>query len=94
VVDEVRALLAKNYAPDLPVMRAHGVPELAAYLRGEWDEAAAVARAQQVTRNYAKRQYTWFTHQLKEKYPDKVTIINDFGASLAAWDAVIGGTHA
>jgi tRNA dimethylallyltransferase len=90
VVDEVRALLAKGYATDLPVMRAHGVPEISAYLRGEWSEADAVARAQQVTRNYAKRQYTWFTHQLLEKYPDKVTIINDFGASPAAWAAVNG----
>jgi len=88
VVDEVRTLLAKGYPDDLPVMRAHGVPEITAYLRGEWSETAAVTRAQQVTRNYAKRQYTWFAHQLHEKYPNNVTLVHDFGASAAAWAAV------
>jgi tRNA dimethylallyltransferase len=62
-IGEVKALLARDLDPALPVMRAIGVPELAAYLRGEIDLAQATARAGQATRNYAKRQYTWFRRQ-------------------------------
>ncbi len=58
-VDEVEALLARNLDPRLPVMKAVGVAELAAYLRGETDLETATGRAQQATRRYAKRQYTW-----------------------------------
>jgi len=56
---EVEALLALGLDPGLPVMKAVGVPELAALLRGEIGEAEAVARAQQATRRYVKRQMTW-----------------------------------
>jgi tRNA dimethylallyltransferase len=62
-VEEVEALLARGLVPALPVMRAIGVPEIAGYLRGEWSGEEAVARGQQATRNYAKRQYTWFRRQ-------------------------------
>jgi len=62
-VDEVRALLSRKLDPDLPVMRAIGVREIAAYVRGESDRDEAVALGQQSTRQYAKRQYTWFKHQ-------------------------------
>lgn len=62
-LEEVTALLARNLPPGLPVMRAIGVPELASYLRGESDLASAVSAARQATRNYAKRQLTWFRHQ-------------------------------
>jgi tRNA dimethylallyltransferase len=58
-VDEVRALAARTLDPDLPAMKALGVPELAAHLRGECDLAAAGARAKQQSRRYAKRQLTW-----------------------------------
>jgi tRNA dimethylallyltransferase len=61
--DEVRALLARQLDPDLPVMRAIGVPELAAQLAGTASPAEALAAGQQATRRYAKRQYTWFRHQ-------------------------------
>jgi tRNA dimethylallyltransferase len=44
-------------------MRAIGVPELAAHLRGVISLADAIAAGQQATRRYAKRQYTWFAHQ-------------------------------
>ncbi len=60
---EVEALLALGLDPRLPVMKAVGVPELAALLRGEIGEAEAVARAQQATRRYAKRQMTWLRTQ-------------------------------
>ncbi len=62
-LDEARALLALNLPPELPLMRAHGVPELGAYLRGEISLAAAKARAVLATFQYTKRQMTWFRHQ-------------------------------
>jgi len=62
-VEEVRALLAKNLDSALPVMRAHGVPELGRYLRGELDLAAAARLAVLATYQYTKRQNTWFRHQ-------------------------------
>ncbi|WP_240325546.1 tRNA (adenosine(37)-N6)-dimethylallyltransferase MiaA [Sphingomonas mesophila] len=62
-ISEVEALLARGLDAELPVMRAIGVREIAAFLRGETDRAAMIAAGQQATRNYAKRQYTWFAHQ-------------------------------
>ena len=66
---EVKALLARNLDPALPVMRAIGVPELSAHLRGELALEQAVAAGQQATRRYAKRQYTWFAHQPSPDWP-------------------------
>ena len=62
-IAEVKALLSRDLDPNLPVMRAIGVPELAAHLRGEIGLADAIIAGQQATRRYAKRQYTWFAHQ-------------------------------
>ncbi len=62
-LDEVRDLLALRLDPGLPLMRALGVPELAAYLRDEIDLAAAVARANLATGQFIKRQATWFRGQ-------------------------------
>lgn len=62
-IEEVRALLARNLDPALPVMRAIGVPEIAAYLRSECSLEEAQTRGAQATRNYAKRQYTWLRNQ-------------------------------
>lgn len=60
---EVRALLALGLDPALPAMRAHGVPELSAHLRGELTLAEAARRAELVTGQYTKRQATWFRHK-------------------------------
>lgn len=68
-IDEVRALLARQLDPALPVMRAIGVPEIAAFLRGESTLAEAETVAAQATRNYAKRQYTWFRRQPPPEWP-------------------------
>lgn len=65
-LDELRGLLDRDLPSDLPAMRAVGVPELARHLRGEWTLEQAVDKAQQATRNYAKRQLTWLRHQLPE----------------------------
>jgi len=62
---EVRALAARGLDPALPIMRAHGVPGLFAHLRGECSLAEAVAKGQADTRAYAKRQVTWFRHQME-----------------------------
>ncbi|WP_374942498.1 tRNA (adenosine(37)-N6)-dimethylallyltransferase MiaA [Sphingomonas sp.] len=61
---EVAALLARTDVPaDAPIRRAIGVPELAAFVRGETDRETAAAAGALATRRYAKRQYTWFRHQ-------------------------------
>lgn len=62
--EEVAALLAQGLDPALPAMRAHGVPELAALLRGEIGEAEASRRAIANTLAYTRRQATWFRHQI------------------------------
>jgi tRNA dimethylallyltransferase len=63
-LDEVRALVALGLDPTLPAMKAVGVKELAAHLRGEIGLEEACAAARQATRNFAKRQRTWLRHQL------------------------------
>jgi tRNA dimethylallyltransferase len=63
-LDEARALAERGLDPALPVMRAHGAPALMAHLRGELSLEEAVARGQADTRAYAKRQFTWFRHQM------------------------------
>jgi tRNA dimethylallyltransferase len=62
-IDEVERLLARELDPDLPVMRAIGVPEIDAFLAGEISHEAMIAAGAQATRNYAKRQFTWFRRQ-------------------------------
>ncbi|MFN6981456.1 MAG: tRNA (adenosine(37)-N6)-dimethylallyltransferase MiaA [Brevundimonas sp.] len=62
-LDEVRALIARDLSPALPAMKAVGVRELAAYLTGEIGRDEAIDALKQATRNYAKRQLTWFRNQ-------------------------------
>ncbi|NPV20946.1 tRNA (adenosine(37)-N6)-dimethylallyltransferase MiaA [Bradyrhizobium aeschynomenes] len=65
-LEEVERLAARGLDPLLPAMKAHGVPALIRYLKGEIarEEAATIGKAD--TRHYAKRQFTWFRHQLPE----------------------------
>jgi tRNA dimethylallyltransferase len=65
-LEEVEKLAARNLDPLLPAMKAHGVPALIRYLKGEitLEDASEIGRAD--TRHYAKRQFTWFRHQLPE----------------------------
>jgi tRNA dimethylallyltransferase len=65
-LEEVERLAARNLDPLLPAMKAHGVPALIRHLQGDItrEEAATIGRAD--TRHYAKRQFTWFRHQLPE----------------------------
>lgn len=63
-IEEVAALLARtDLIPDAPVRRAIGVPQIAAYLQGEISREQALAESRLATRQYAKRQYTWFRNQ-------------------------------
>ena len=64
-LNEVAALRERRLDPLLPVMRAHGVPGLIAYLDGTLSLDEAVARGKADTRAYAKRQMTWFRHQME-----------------------------
>jgi len=78
-VGEVRSLLKRELAPDLPVMRAIGVPEIASHLRGDCSLDEAQAAAAQATRNYAKRQFTWFRRQPPQDWPrSKIADYADF----------------
>jgi tRNA dimethylallyltransferase len=76
-VDEVQTLLARKLDPSLPVMRAIGVREIAAFLGGEIDREAMIRLGQQATRNYAKRQYTWFAHQPPPEWPRFVKSVDE-----------------
>ena len=80
-VEEVRALLALNLPTDAPVMRAIGVPEISAMLNGEIDRSEAVSRGQAATRQYAKRQYTWFRNQPPADWPCWTEALNDSNIS-------------
>lgn len=60
LLDEVRALRAKGYGADLRPMTGHGYAEATAVLAGEWTLERAVESTARRTRQYAKRQLTWF----------------------------------
>jgi tRNA dimethylallyltransferase len=68
-IAEVSSLLDRNLSPALPVMRAIGVREIGAFVRGELSREQALAAGRQATRRYAKRQYTWFAHQPPLDWP-------------------------
>ena len=76
-IEEVQALQALDPAGDLPVMKAIGVPEIIAYLGGAMDRTEVIARATAATRQYAKRQMTWFRNQMDASWqrldPDAIT---------------------
>ena len=59
-IEEVEKLLSLNLDESLPVMRAHGVPEISNYLNKKSTLEECTVRGQQVTRNYVKRQLSWW----------------------------------
>ena len=79
-VEEVKQLLKLNFNKSLPVMRAHGVPEISLYLDKKIVLEECINKGQQVTRNYVKRQHTWWsstnlrTHQQIKHFPDEIDI--------------------
>ncbi|MBT6094181.1 MAG: tRNA (adenosine(37)-N6)-dimethylallyltransferase MiaA [Rhodospirillaceae bacterium] len=78
-LEEALAVAGMNLDPDLPALKALGVPDFQRYANGECELEEAVDKAKQLTRNFAKRQMTWFRHQL-----DADVAIQDFGAADAA----------
>ena len=79
-VEEVKQLLKLNFNKSLPVMRAHGVPEISLYLDKKINVKECINKGQQVTRNYIKRQHTWWNstnlriHQQINHFPDEIDI--------------------
>ncbi|MDQ3144640.1 MAG: tRNA (adenosine(37)-N6)-dimethylallyltransferase MiaA [Pseudomonadota bacterium] len=82
-IAEVEALLALNLDPALPAMRAIGVAELGALVRGEVSRDQAIAAGQLATRRYAKRQYTWFANQPPAHWPRLAEPLVDLAPALA-----------
>ena len=76
-VEEVAALRVANLPADAPVLRAIGVPELTALQDGTLSRAEAIELGQIATRQYAKRQYTWFRNQSPATWPRWVEEYND-----------------
>jgi tRNA dimethylallyltransferase len=68
-IEEVRSLAARMLDPALPVMRAIGVREIAAFLAGQVTRDQALEAGRTATRQYAKRQYTWFANQPPAEWP-------------------------
>ena len=79
-IEEVKQLLKLNFNKSLPVMRAHGVPEISLYLDKKIILNECINNGQQVTRNYVKRQHTWWNsstlkiHQKITEFPDEIDI--------------------
>jgi tRNA dimethylallyltransferase len=75
-IDEVQNLLNLNLDTSLPIMRAHGVPEISNYLNKKYTLEECINMGQQVTRNYAKRQLSWWRgstltiDQVFDEFPD------------------------
>ena len=75
-IEEVKELLRRGLDPDLPVMRAIGVPQIAELLTGRITRTEALDRARAATRQYAKRQFTWFRHQPPADWPRHEELLN------------------
>jgi len=84
-LDEARALAALGLDRGLPAMKALGVPELSRHLAGELPLDAAVAAAQQATRNFAKRQLTWLRNQLAADHVIEAIYGPKHRADALAW---------
>ncbi|WP_176536236.1 tRNA (adenosine(37)-N6)-dimethylallyltransferase MiaA [Rhizobium sp. L9] len=66
--DEVKALLALGLPAEAPVMKAIGVSQIAAMLKGEMTRDEVLEKGAAATRQYAKRQMTWFRNQMDESW--------------------------
>ncbi len=79
-IEEVKNLLKLNYNNSLPIMKAHGVPEIQSYLKNEVSIEECISKIQQVTRNYVKRQHTWWRSsnlsifKKFDQFPDEIDL--------------------
>jgi tRNA dimethylallyltransferase len=86
-IAEVKTLLEQQLDPQLPAMKTIGVPEIADFLAGKSDWSTALSAAQQATRNYAKRQLTWFRNQWQSNkigFDNPLIVREDFYCPEAA----------
>ena len=67
-LDEIKSLIAKNISNEAPIFRALGAKPFYAYLTQQQSRQEAIEQTQRTTRNYIKRQYTWFRHQMTADY--------------------------
>ena len=65
---EVQALLALNPRPDATAMKAIGVSQIAEMLKGNMSREEVIEKSSAATRQYAKRQMTWFRNQMGEDW--------------------------
>ncbi len=79
-INEVKNLLSLNLDPSLPIMKAHGVPEISQYLSGTINLEECIIKAQQTIRNYVKRQITWwksskvYNSTIFEHFPSNINL--------------------
>lgn len=85
-LDEVRALSALGLEPSLPVLRAHGVAELAAYLDGRQALEEATRQTLRAIGGYTKRQATWFRHHALAE-PTRTHTIHACAAGITKFEA-------
>jgi tRNA dimethylallyltransferase len=77
-IEEVQELNKLNLDSSLPIMKAHGVPEISNYLANKISLDDCINKGQQVTRNYVKRQLTWWRtsslrfHQVFNEFPKEI----------------------
>ena len=76
LINETKTLLAKGYDEKLPSMSSLGYPEMIKYIKGELTLDQALELLQKNTRNYAKRQLTWFRREPNVHWVDGATINN------------------
>ncbi len=83
-LEEASNLVDRGLDPALPVMRAIGVGQIAAFLRGELDRDEVLLAGRTATRQYAKRQYTWFNRQPPPEWPRFLEALAEERATEAA----------
>lgn len=89
LVDEVRALMARGYSPELPSMRGLGYKEIISYLQGDLNLDQAVELLKRNTRRFAKRQLTWFRKDTRiewldvENYGNITDLAREISAKIA-----------
>ena len=79
-IEEVKKLISLKLDESMPIMRAHGVPEISNYLKNKLSLEECVVKGQQATRHYVKRQLTWWRssslriHQVFNQFPKEIDI--------------------
>ena len=89
LLDEVRRLLDAGYGPELPPMTGHGSGEAARHLAGEWSLEEAIEVTARGTRQYAKRQLSWFRRDPRILWIPAGAEPADAASVVAAADAAL-----